>query len=395
MKISFKRIFYYASFSIYCLYRLLTSSMLGQNQWFLDLYPVICFLCIGLVLVHLMLINRYKKKAFIFYCLTMAIVAIVYLEANLIFPVVLTFLMLGSKNVSSKTIAKIYLCLSSIVLLTSGIAANFGLIEDRIFYRGDGIPRHSMGMTYVTIWSGILYFTLAAYIYLRYKKITVWELIAILALSYEAYVLSGTRLELLLMIVLLAFLIAYKINDGVVPNIIKLFENISLIVSCFVSFALVFLYASNPSKYAYLNKLFSNRFAYTLAVMQKYAIKPFGQYIRMQGYGTINFDREYGYFFVDSFYINYSLVYGWVLMAIFIVAFTYIFYKLNEHNQQWIMLFGVIGAIHGIIISAIVDPCICPFFIIASAEYNELIMTQKNDSAKLRRKRKTKRIKFK
>ena len=291
---------YYLSFSLFTIFMTLSNSMLGQSVFFHGLLLAVKFLCLGLVCGKILLSGDFLKKSFLPAMLFMMLSVIVYLVMGDSLLMMLTFLTFGAYGCSHKRLAWLFLwCAGSVVLLCT-LCATLGIVEDRIFYRHDSdTARHSMGMTYATIWSAMIFFLSAVYLYLRKKNIRLWELLLAALVSIGAYLLSQTRIELAASLVMVAavLLFRYYRKAKITPWILSY----SVIIACAVAFITVYLYIWDPETCAFLNRLLTGRLWYGSQGITQYGYSLFGQMIPMQGHGTIQSDPEIGYFFIDAF----------------------------------------------------------------------------------------------
>ena len=129
----------------------------------------------------------------------------------------------------------------------------------------------------------------------------------------------------------------------------------------------------NPSQFALVDIILSHRFSETAKVIGQHPYTLLGQAIKMQGWGSVDFDKNFGYYFVDSFYLNYSLQFGMLWMGILCMIIPLIFSKLKNRGYEWLLLFMFLSSLHGVIISTIFLPDFNPIFIIAFAEYTNIM----------------------
>ena len=130
-----------------------------------------------------------------------------------------------------------------------------------------------------------------------------------------------------------------------------------------------------------INNLLSNRLELNKIALTDYNYTLFGQIIKMQGWGAIDFDEQFGYFYIDSFYVNYTLQYGLIFMAVLLIVLSIVYKTLVKKKDNWIMLFELFTGLHGCIISSILLPYLSPFILFGIAEYT----SSKGDKAELLR----------
>lgn len=241
------------------------------------------------------------------------------------------------------------------------------LYEAAVESNADMTIRHSFGMTYVTIWAAYMFFLCASMIYIRRNKLRWTDYFICVIVAYVSYVYCRARLESFMLIAMLILLtVCNKIQDS---KVYKVFTVYSFAISGLLAYGLQIGYAMFPEKFAIVDYLLSWRLRQTAKVLSQYDFKLFGQVIRMQGNGTVNFDTNIGYFFVDSFYINYALKFGILFIAILFVIMTLVFRHLYEKGFRRELIFLSTACYHGVIISSIILPYMNPLFLMAYSDY--------------------------
>lgn len=378
---------YYIAFALFVFWGALSNSMFGQTTIIYTLVQLSNYICIGLIFFK-MIFEKNEIKIWVFLGILSVVSLGVYFKMGSSFPMIITFLIMGSRNCDPRKLVLIHLICVGMILIVSQIASSQGIIEDRIFYfyraGGNVQVRHSMGMTYVTIWAAMVFFIVSDYLYLRIKTLKKIELLFIGLIGVMVEHFSHTRIEVAAIFLIAIFSILYSkiMNVGIVKKVISLIIPISMSVA----FMTVFLYQLNPAKFSKLDQFFSGRLAISSKAIVDYGINLFGQNIRMQGNGTVNFDSNFGYFFIDSAYINYTLQYGILFVLLLVALLTYVTIKLYKKNEYFLIGMIAFSAVHGIIISSIFVPYMCPWFVIAYAtasqkRHNTKLLTQENKNS--------------
>lgn len=373
---------YYIGLIIYFLAGALSNSMIGLWAPVNALINWADNLGLILMLFSILMGRRWSGSIFVAFCGMVAICMLIYVAMGSKLPLTLIITLIGAQKAEGKNIAKIHLATSGGVVIVSMLAALTGIVENRIFYRGSDGIRNSFGMTYVTIWAAYVFFLLLSYIYLRKDKIRWFDYVIILGSAIFVYKFTYTRIETLFFVILASSLPIYeKIEENRIVKKIMIY----IFPICMISiFFLQYLYMSEPAKYAALDDLFTRRFSYTAKVLNEFDFKLFGNAIRMQGYGTVNFDSKYGYFFVDSFYLNYGIRYGIVFMVALSILITAICRVLVNNNLKFEATMVLFTCLHGIIISLILVPYASPCILIAFSEYSKI---RQNDKKRIKHRR--------
>ena len=308
-----------------------------------------------------------KRNFFIFVASVIAALVMYYYSKSMI-PLIIFLSLIGAEGTDSKIIGKVFFCSTGVIVILSTILSLLGAIEDRIFVMGIArIIRHSFGMTYVTIWAAYMFFLCASMIYIRRNKLRWTDYFICVIVAYVSYVYCRARLESFMLIAMLILLtVCNKIQDS---KVYKVFTVYSFAISGLLAYGLQIGYAMFPEKFAIVDYLLSWRLRQTAKVLSQYDFKLFGQVIRMQGNGTVNFDTNIGYFFVDSFYINYALKFGILFIAILFVIMTLVFRHLYEKGFRRELIFLSTACYHGVIISSIILPYMNPLFLMAYSDY--------------------------
>lgn len=357
---------YYAAFTLYVFCGLFAYSMISSEVGFQSVHIYAKLASLFLVCLKFLLITERQKNLLYWIIGFFVTLVLVVLAMRSTIPVFVIFITVGAYGTDPKKLAKIFFALSLFILSVSAVLSQIGIIEDRTFGRpGSDAVRHSMGTKYVTIWAAMMFFLIAVYIYIRGMSIARKEIAVLFGVALFTYIMSEGRFEFMAMIALFAAVIFYKRlrNSRLMVKIMTY----SFLIGFTISFSLTILYMLFPTQLAGLDAAFSDRLSLGARGIEEFGFSLFGKVIPMQGYGELDFDWRIGYFFIDSFYINYTLQYGLIFAALLVVFVTLISRQIRKNNDTWLLLFVFFGAMHGIIISSIMAVEMCPFFVIAVA----------------------------
>ncbi|MBQ8514234.1 MAG: hypothetical protein IJ496_02450 [Ruminococcus sp.] len=377
---------YYAAYTLYVFCGVFAYSMISYDIGFQGIHKYAKLVSLLLVCARFLLITERQKSLLYWICGFFVTLVLVVLAMESTIPIFVIFITVGAFGADPKLLAKIYFVISAFILSVSMVLSQIGIIEDRTFPRpGSNVLRHSMGMKYITIWAALMFFLIAVYIYIRGLSITKKEIAVLFGITLFTYVMANSRLEFMAMLVLLAAVLFYKKlrKSRLVQNIMTY----SFLIGFGISFLLTFAYMLFPAQLAGLDDVFSDRLSLSAQGIEEYGFSLFGEVIPMQGYGEIEFDWSKGYFFLDSFYINYTLQYGLVFAVLLLVFITIISVQLKKKKNTWLLMFVFFAAMHGVIISSIMAVEMCPFFVIAVAGATSNIQELPFDLKRLRKKR--------
>ena len=373
---------YYMAFAIYAFTTALSScTIIGWRSEFLQSYSGrIRFLCMALILMKLILDRSYQPDSLIFLGINFVIAMLVYLSMGNPAIMIAVLMIFGANNCSPKTIVKIHFLSLLSVLSISIFTALTGIVDDRTFIRGTAV-RHSMGMLIPTMFGAVVFFLVVDYIYLRKRLKLVDSLIILIAAIFIDRV-SDARLETILLFALVAATLFYK--KIMKLSIVKYMSIFSFPIGALLSFTLVFLYLKYPSQFGPLNEWLSNRLLYSGQVMSEQPFTLFGTAFRMQGWGTLSYDWSFGYYYIDSFYMNYTMQYGIVFMVVLCIFVTHMIYKIYKEENYFFIVLIIFIAVHGIIKVSLLQAALCPIVMVLFARYKEQQKLQRKSLAKSR-----------
>ena len=359
---------YYASIWLYFTCGSLSNSMIGQMDIVNTFIQAGTYASILGFVFRIIIMKKISKRNFFIFVASVIAALVMYYYSKSMIPLIIFLSLIGAEGTDSKIIGKVFFCSTGVIVILSTILSLLGAIEDRIFVMAIArIIRHSFGMTYVTIWAAYMFFLCASMIYIRRNKLRWTDYFICVIVAYVSYVYCRARLESFMLIAMLILLtVCNKIQDS---KVYKVFTVYSFAISGLLAYGLQIGYAMFPEKFAIVDYLLSWRLRQTAKVLSQYDFKLFGQVIRMQGNGTVNFDTNIGYFFVDSFYINYALKFGILFIAILFVIMTLVFRHLYEKGFRRELIFLSTACYHGVIISSIILPYMNPLFLMAYSDY--------------------------
>lgn len=359
---------YYVCILIYFVVSVIMNTMPGQSILGNIPYRLLYITYILLVFLNIFSSKKISIVSALLLIMGVIIFSYIYIKTSYTVPMIVILLTLGAHKCSSDIIAKIHFYSVGAIILIVTIASQMGLIVDRLFTREDGLTRHSMGMTYVTIWAGIVGFLLMEYIFLHRRNIKMRHIIFYCIVVIYSYVMTDTRIDMGINLFVLILLVLYPYIKK--SKIILRLMIFSFPICAFVGYGIQAMYILNPAKYSTLDDFFTGRLSVSTRVLAQYPITLFGSYFKMQGLGSVNFDTNYGYFFIDSMYLNYLTQYGIVFMIFISAIVVYISYRLYKNNDVLMLCLLMVTALHGIIISSTILPYFNSLYIIACARIN-------------------------
>lgn len=270
-----------------------------------------------MVTCKIILLDDYNwKELTIFFLLEFYLYMSAHIAANVdIFY--FSFFIIGARNVKAEYILKLFIWVNIIFMVLAAILALTGVIWNFSNTRGIYSPiyRYALGMAYPTDYAARGFALLLAYAVLKKFSLRLPEYISFIAVIFWFYLITRTRIDLLLSLLLIVLLVAY-------PQIKQLFKktniktvNIIMLAYMFLIYLIGFLYTCFPSNkiLSMINGALSGRLTHEQTLFQHIPINFTGRYIYQPGGG--------GGFFIDASFFRILWMYGIPMLLIAIVLF--------------------------------------------------------------------------
>ena len=340
---------YFVGFIIYALVNYLRGTMFTQYLSSPVLYDFMKISAIFIVL-KILLFDDWKLKDLLIF-LSVGILIEFTCRVSYDYDIFYyCLLILGAKNIEFSKILKTYLILISTALVITIIASQFGLVYNITFGRsGTPIVRYALGAVYPTDFAARVFYLMLFYAVFKKFKLNLPEYISLAALTVAMYVLTDTRLDTILMLLVILIAIFYR-------PVIKLVNRISvrlmsLLITAFVAFNILLAYFFIPSNpiFKIINKVLSQRLVYGHLVFKRYNVPLLGQFIPQVGNGGLH-NGPYNYFFVDSSFIRVLMMHG---LWAFILTMTLIIFLSHKFISKKYIVLEI--ALLLVILSSVID----------------------------------------
>lgn len=361
---TFKELAFFVPYFIYVIFNFLLLTTLPTVELMAPLSKVLLVITIGKIALNFLFgeFGLATRVIFVFYG---AITLAVALFGGENFPIYFMILSLGAYGISAKKIVKYHFLVFTGLILLLVFLSVFGLIENRMFIRDNGVLRYAFGFDYPTDFAALTFFLYAQFIILYGKIKPVITAIIGIGLAYVLYVFVNARLDT---IMVLAVLITFLIIDQW-PKINPYAKYLipSFIVFFVLSFVLAYWYQPELPIFNLLNNLLSDRLRLGNQAINVYGIPLLGQEVIMNGYG--DFDPTLPYSFIDSSYLQLLLRYG-LIYSLFI-SYAQIRWTNRLYQNRYYLLVFVVALInlHGMIAHHIFNPVYNPLWITIFALY--------------------------
>ena len=291
-----------------------------------------------------LLCGIYSRREMLIFAAGAMLMAAVTLTAAYIVPCVLWLLMFCAKDISFRRIIKYAAITCAVIMISFFVLSLFGIIEDALFKRGDGLIRHSWGFYFPTNAANLYLPLLLMYMLLR-KKINLVELAALFVINCFIYETTDTKSIMFFCTV--AILIYIICRLGWLDNILGKAAGMVSVIAAPLGFGAYYYcqkaYEEGNELALKLNELLSNRFKLSSAGMEAFGINIFGKKIVWSTANTYEDALIYGpYNYVDSSFMQYLYNFGVLYLIYVFILYAWFGIKALRHNNTMLTLIFIL-----------------------------------------------------
>ena len=268
---------------------------------------------------------------------------------------ILPYALIGAMGVKADQIlfscigGNIVMIFYNLVLVLAG-KAGLRLEERDFIFFGDNVFNVSrMNSNTLTDLAAHYFWIIAAYLWIRGKRITWFEIIALGALDVLVYSLTGSNTTLLtisLVLILAVFMRIYTIIDRkcvvdemtvlkVISKILSFCSRFSFLIVAALCIGLAFVFNTGSSLMVRIDSILHNRIAYGHRGLMELGISFLPREI--EAYGIDNSADGY-YFFLDCSYISLLIRYGVLFLVFFLGCMTLIQNRFKKYLYGTLIL---------------------------------------------------------
>ena len=382
-------VLYLVMFSVILSYRFLKTTQFleewdilnTENKIVLELLSF--FLLKPFVLLGIIIVLRYLcsekyniKQYLVVAALVFAAALIFQKHDSMPYALMLILLLVGAKDISFHKLLKLYFSIIIFFSIITIVAAQFGIITNLVWNVEGRNTRISFGFIYPTDFAAHLFFITLCYWYMRGERLCYIEAGITAILGGLAYLFCEARCStlmlLLLSLVMFYFRFRYikskkrnmKSQIGSVFSLLLVFT--PLMCSVFIHFFSIF-FTTNIKYMQDFNKLISGRLSLAKRAIDIFGFQLWGADIPMIGNGS---KETYvaKYFYIDSTYLQLSLLYGVVFLTLILIIFVLVGEEARK-RKDWILLWIIaLASVHGVIEQHLIELEYFPFLFAAFAD---------------------------
>ena len=334
---------FFASFFIYII-----TQYLGGTMFTIDGTVSFLLLTIASILAFIKIIIFDNESNL--YKLTIVLLLIILFEAgknsfdyNFYYY---AFLIFAAKNIEFRKILKYYIIVLASGIIVTAIFALIHVIPAIVITRSNSSAlRLALGSVYPSDLAARIFHLMVGYAVLKKFKLTLPEYLSVIAITITTYIVTDTKLDLILMILLIICLSFYK-YIVILMSMIKPYI-FNLLILGFIAINILLAYFYNP-KISILNKLNSaltGRLDLANRGFNDYNVTLYGQYVYQNGWGGIH-KKIIDYFYIDSSLVRVLLMQG-LIVYIILICLMLRDMKIFVKNKQFslaIALFFIIAS---------------------------------------------------
>ena len=321
------------------------------------------------------LIDRRSTREILIKALLFVAFMGMFFATHYLFVLYSFILIVGAQDVPFRKIIRIYCIAAAVVLASTVIASQLGLVKNLIYVQGDR-TRISFGFIYPTDFTALLFYFAMAYGYLRKERISYPELAGILGLGIVSDVFCDARTNSILLIMAAAVFLYLKIRSRAAvrsgrayvmhPVLSKLLVwAMPVCAAGLIGVTFLFTILENNAVLKKLDSILTGRLNWGSLGIKNYGVHLFGKVIHLYGWGGSTTPPKQ-YFMLDSSYVLLLLRYG--ILVLLCVLLIFVLSSLRAEKQRdytllWILAFiAVQCAMEHHLIEAAYNPFLVLFF---------------------------------
>lgn len=314
-----------------------------------SVYTAIVYATLALLTLNFLFGSVYTKKEVVIYVLFLLIVFLIEYNWNdKNFLVYIAFIM-GFKGINynfSKLVSIDFFVKLSCLVLTV-ILCLVGYLNDYIAIFGNGTIKHAFGFYHPNTLGMMVFSILLEWLYLRYKKLHIWEwlLIGGCILVVNELVASRSSVYTFTLIYFL-FILARVKPIFFQKKFVKVLFTLSLPIIAAFSYLMVYLYAKGNFFAIEVNATMTNRLKYAAMFVSEYGFSIFGKSITLVSSRAAQ-EQNISSEILDMSYLRAPIMWGVLFSVIFFAGMILLIKRALDAKQINLALFSLFYIVIG------------------------------------------------
>lgn len=261
-----------------------------------------------------------------------------------------SFYIFGAKDIDFKKILRWYLAIISLSVAITTIIAILHIIPTLSVGRSNSaVLRLSMGAIYPSDLAARIFYLMLGYIVIKKFSLSLPEYISLISITITTYVVTDTKLDLILMIMLVLSAIFYKYISKILDYTNNIVLNLTIILFIFINLFLAYIYNPNNFMFKILDKALTGRLYFGHVGFKDYNVTLYGQYVYQNGWGGIH-KAVTNYFYIDSSWVRVLLMQG-------AIVYLFILWLVVRNTNNFLLnkKYGLLIALLFVVISSAID----------------------------------------
>lgn len=261
-----------------------------------------------------------------------------------------SFYIFGAKDIDLKKILRCYLAIISLSVVITTIIAILHIIPTLSVGRSNSaVLRLSMGAIYPSDLAARIFYLMLGYIVIKKFSLNLPEYISLISITITTYVVTDTKLDLILMTMLILSSIFYKYISKILDYTNNIILNLTVILFIFINLFLAYVYNPNNFILKIIDKVLTGRLYFGHVGFKDYNVTLYGQYVYQNGWGGIH-KAVTNYFYIDSSWVRVLLMQG-------IIVYLFILWLIVRNVNNFLLnkKYGLLMALLFVVISSAID----------------------------------------
>lgn len=333
---------------------LVTTTYFVRLDGFLALYRILLYFTLVMIAIKELInlpntINYFRfhlKELLVFLLFTLTML-IVSKNRDGLPDINVLLLVFSARDIEFKKLLGTFSLATFSVLIVTILASKMGIISNMLM-SADGGYRYSLGFNYVSFASQRMFFALCSYLMFRGKKISYFELLALLLSTIYLYQQTSTTSPLYLSLLILTYaLFSLKLFkfDFIDSNVIT--ANLSKYAFIFaLAITLYFCFYSTGDLFHLVDQFTHNRLRLSVQGFRNFGVSLLGRpifFTTMDIFG--NFASNYN--FIDSSFVQLLVIDGLAVSVFMLAALTRVMNYFVVNRKDIILACLGVMVIHG------------------------------------------------
>lgn len=316
---------FYLSLGIYLISQFFNGTMYVM-YYPSESFPYHLWMLAGLLAcVKILLCNKFKTFQDFIIFVTVGLLILIGAQASQSWDLLYYYLLIvAAQGIDFKMILKEFLLIISTGMVFTFVSAKLGLIMGLTNSRdGSAGIRYALGTVYPTDLAARMFYLMLAYALYKKFKFNLPEYISLVAVTAWTYIVTDTRLDLALMLLIIFLAITRKYIFKLLATLKESWVSLLSVLVIFGVIVMTYLYQAHALIFKLADKLLSGRLELGRVAFDRYNVTLAGQLVIQNGNGGIHVG-PFDYFFIDCSFLRILMMNGLISFTLILIAIVYL-----------------------------------------------------------------------